>query len=79
MFSKNLKMSSVFSQKNSMFSKNKRQRFPMFLAKKSLCPQKSYRFPMFLAKKTVCDIFHKKDGKSLTFLGQSMAKKIGNL
>ena len=21
---------------------------------------------MFLAKKTVCDIFHKKDGKSLT-------------
>ena len=51
----------------------------MFLAKKSLCPQKSQRFPMFLAKKTLCDIFHKKDGKSLTFLGQSMTKKIGNL
>ena len=44
----------------------------MFLAKKSLCPQKSQRFPMFLAKKTLCDIFHKKDGKSLTFFVENI-------
>ena len=33
----------------------------------------------FLVLKDWKNIFYKKDGKSLTFLGQSMTKKIGNL